>query len=143
MEAADAKVQEQIGKENDKVNDILRDFERELGNNDQLLYNALATQEAILTERIQEIKGLFMKSDEVFMPKGETMPGATGAILPMSAPTAPFATATAMKELPNSNTLLRGTIDALQVEVNQLRGDELECQDADVGRFGTAGVPRG
>ena len=42
------------------------------------------------------------------------------------------ATATAMKELLASNTLLRGPIDALQVEVNQLRSEIADCQDSRV-----------
>ena len=43
---------------------LYMEFEREVSNKDKLLYGALATQEAILTERVGEIKELFVKNGE-------------------------------------------------------------------------------
>ena len=85
-----------------------------------------------MTERIEENKGLCVKSSEVFVKKGDAAVDATGAALTQSIHAALYETATATKGLLTSNNILRGTADAPQVEVNQLRGEILECQDAKV-----------
>ena len=89
--------------EDAKIKDVLRDFERDLANKDQLLFAALATQEAVLTERIEEIKGLFVRSNEVFLKKSDAATDAAGAALPQGAQAAPYETATAIKGLFTSN----------------------------------------
>jgi hypothetical protein len=122
LETADEQQKGSIKVMGNVLTDRLRDFEREIGGKDKVLYAALAAQEGILTERIDEIKATFLKCEDVFAKKDDGAP--VHATLPPG-----FGASLAMRELSSSCTILRGTVDALQVEVNQLRVEILECQD--------------
>jgi hypothetical protein len=134
LEAADDKIKDDVKGMGDKISERMKEFEREIGGKDKLLYAALAAQEGILTERIEEIKVMFLRCDEVFVKKDDDtitlVAGAKGTTWPP--PGTPSISATAMKEILADSALLRGTIDALQIEVNQFRSETLECQDSKV-----------
>ena len=133
----DVKIAKDLDKMGDHIKMKLNEFEREINGKDKLLYGALGTQEAIINERIEEIKNVFLKCDEVFAKKGEVAAGAaptpkaTEAWPPVTTG-APSLSASALKALVDDGTLLRGSVDALQVEINQIRGEILECQNSRV-----------
>ena len=92
------------------------------------LFNKLALQEATLTARIEEIKDLFKRCDEVFEQsvalKAGHAPAATSAAGAQPALSDPGVHKAILKEDKASNDLLRDTINAMQVEINQLRGGQ-------------------
>ena len=106
------------------------------GNDKDELFTKLAVQEAVLTERIEEIKGLFKKCDDVFEHTGSAKPASTPATTSVAgAPpglTDPGIPKAILKEAKAANELLRGAVDAMQVEINQLRVETLECRDLNV-----------
>ena len=55
----------------------MRELDREMGNRDKHLHTCLAAQENILTERIEEIKGMFLKCDQVFAKKDDVPPSSS------------------------------------------------------------------
>ena len=98
-----------------------------------ILHELLATQEHAVNARIDEFKALFVKCDELFADMQATKtagaPPATsagGAQLPLQAP---GMAQQALDEAKKSTNLLRGTVDALQIEVNQLREELANTQD--------------
>ena len=70
LEGVDDRLNGQFKDMSDFFTQRLKEFEGEIGNKDKMLYGALGTQEAILNARIEEIKDLFMKCDEVFVKNG-------------------------------------------------------------------------
>ena len=122
----------------DQVQQINQDYTRwEQANKErgEKLHTLLATQESLLNDRIKEIKELFVKADNVFVhaspagPKTTGAPATTsvaGAQLPLVYPDVHLRAITEGKK---ATDLVRGSVDALQIEVNQLRAEVLDCQD--------------
>ena len=122
------------------LEDQLKDLEHELAKSlkdqterNEVLHSLLATQESVLIERIEEFKALFVKCDDFFAKmdgaKTAGAPATTsvaGAQLPL---THPDLATKGLLEAQKATTLLRGTVDAMQVEMNQLRVEVLSCQD--------------
>jgi hypothetical protein len=70
LEGVDERLKGQMKDMGDFYTDRMKEFVGEIGNKDKLLHAALATQEAVLNDRIQEIKELFVKCDEIPVKKG-------------------------------------------------------------------------
>ena len=73
LETADEQLKGSIKDMGNFLTDRLRDFEREIGGKDKVLYAALAAQEGILTERIEEIKATFSNA-KTSLPRRTTAP---------------------------------------------------------------------
>ena len=89
----------------------LDEFEREVSGKDKLLYGAPGTQDAVINERIEEIKNLFLKCDEAFVKKGEATAGAgptpTATEWHTLTTGAPSVSASALKAIVESGAFLR------------------------------------
>ena len=105
--------------------------------NREELFTKLALQEATLTSRIEEIKALFTRCDKVLVEHTEALkaghaPAATSAAGAQPALSDPSVNKAILKEAQTSNGLLRDTINAMQVEINQLREQGLETASLSV-----------